>query len=184
MRVLNLTAASPRLSVKTRLRSSRARARLLNRHVEGQALVEFALTLPLLLIMVTAIFWFGTTFNHYLELTTAVGIGGELFSVSRGSSYTDPCAQAVTTIQTAAPLLSWTTATPAPTYSFVLTPSGGSGTSYGGSCSGVALATNEQAAITVTYPCALPFSIFSMGPLFTIQTPSCTLTAQVTELIQ
>ncbi len=184
MRILSLTSASPRVSVKTRLRSNRIRARLFTRRTEGQALLEFALTLPLLLVMVTAIFWFGTTFNHYLELTTAVGVGGELFSVSRGSSYADPCAQAVTTIQNAAPLLSWSTATPAPTYSFVLTPVGGSGTTYSASCSGVALATGEQAAVTVTYPCTLPFSIFSMGPLFTIQTPNCTLTAQVTELIQ
>ena len=179
MLVLNRTAASPGAGVETRCRGRRVRRPLLTRREEGQALVEFAFTLPLLMIMVMAIFWFGITLNHYLELTNAVGIGGELISVSRGQ-YTDPCANAVTAIQNAAPLL-----TPSNiTYTFVLTPQGGSAASNAGTCSGTTLSTGEQAQITATYPCTLPFSIFSLGSVFKIQTPSCTLTAQVTELIQ
>ena len=179
MLVLNRTAASRGVSVETRCRGRRVRPPLLTRSEEGQALVEFAFTLPVLMIMVMAIFWFGITLNHYLGLTNAVGIGGELLSVSRGQ-YTDPCANAVTAIQNAAPLLTSSQIS----YTFVLTPQGGSAESNSGSCNGTTLSTGEQAQITATYPCTLPFSIFSLGAWFKIQTPTCTLTAQVTELIQ
>jgi Flp pilus assembly protein TadG len=169
-----------------------ARARLLISDVEGQSLVEMAFAVPILLIVLTGILWFGITLDNYLELANGVGIGGELLSVSR-VGYADPCNQAVAAIQNSAPLMNWS-ATPSPAFTFYLTPPGGNGQKYswsgsgligsGAVCSGVSLTTGEQATVEVQYPSTLQFSIFSMSPLLPIKTPNVTLTVQVTELIQ
>jgi Flp pilus assembly protein TadG len=49
------------------------------RHVlgeRGQALVEFALVIPILVLVVIAIIQFGTAYETYLRLTDAVRVGG------------------------------------------------------------------------------------------------------------
>jgi Flp pilus assembly protein TadG len=161
-------------ALRARRDQSCVRARFLANNEEGQALIEFALVLPILMMILTGVFTFGITLNNYLALTNAVGIGGELLSVSRGQT-ADPCATVVTAIQSAAPRLNWAT-TPAPTYSIKLTPQGGAATSYGASCSSATLSTLETARITVTYPCTLS--------LYNFIAPNCTLAAQVTELVQ
>jgi Flp pilus assembly protein TadG len=66
----------------------------------GQALVEFALVLPLLLIVVTAIVQLGLTFNNYLDLTDAVRAGARVAAVSR--SVPDPNTAAASAIRRAA----------------------------------------------------------------------------------
>ncbi|MFN8223857.1 MAG: TadE/TadG family type IV pilus assembly protein [Gaiellales bacterium] len=49
----------------------------------GQALVESALVMPILLLVVFGIIQFGITFNHYLTLTDAVRAGSRQGAVSR-----------------------------------------------------------------------------------------------------
>jgi Flp pilus assembly protein TadG len=49
----------------------------------GQALVEFALVLPLLLAVVTGVIQFGIVFRDYLNLTDAVRSGGRVAAISR-----------------------------------------------------------------------------------------------------
>ena len=49
----------------------------------GQALVEFALVIPLLLMLLFAIIQFGIAFNHYVTLTDAVRAGSRVAAVSR-----------------------------------------------------------------------------------------------------
>lgn len=49
----------------------------------GQALVEFALVLPLFALLLFAIVQFGITFNHYLSVTDAVRAGGRQAAVGR-----------------------------------------------------------------------------------------------------
>ena len=61
---------------------------------DGQALVEFALVLPVLLVLVTAILQFGLLFNNYITLTDAVRSGARSLALGRGLS--DPCDLAVT----------------------------------------------------------------------------------------
>jgi Flp pilus assembly protein TadG len=56
------------------------------RRQEGQALVEFALVLPFLLMIVLGIIQFGVLFHNYLTLTDAVRAGARQAAVSR----TDP----------------------------------------------------------------------------------------------
>jgi Flp pilus assembly protein TadG len=58
------------------------------RREDGQAYVEFALVLPILLLVVMGIIQFGTAFKDYIALTDAVRVGARQASVSR--SIADP----------------------------------------------------------------------------------------------
>lgn len=142
----------------------------------GSALVEVAATLPVLLLVVTGIFSFGTYLNNNMELTNGVGTGARLLAISRGQT-SDPCATVSSAVYSAAPTL----ASGRMTFTFVL-----NGNSYSGaSCasaspsSGAAanLVQGQPAQVTVTYPCSL--SVYGHN-----YSPSCTLTATTTELVQ
>ena len=60
------------------------------RREDGQALVEFALVLPILLMLATAITSFGLVFYHYITITDAVRAGARTLSLGRGTAR---CAQ-------------------------------------------------------------------------------------------
>lgn len=49
-------------------------------------MVEFALVLPILLVLLLGIFQFGVAFNNYVTLTDAVRAGARKAAVSRNSS--------------------------------------------------------------------------------------------------
>jgi Flp pilus assembly protein TadG len=53
------------------------------RRNSGQAYVEFALILPLLLVLVMGIIQFGNAFRTYITLTDATRVGGRQAAVSR-----------------------------------------------------------------------------------------------------
>jgi len=55
---------------------------------DGQAYVEFALVLPILLLVVMGIIQFGTVFKNYIALTDSVRVGARQAAVSR--SILDP----------------------------------------------------------------------------------------------
>lgn len=59
------------------------RSRLEARSERGQAMVEFALVLPILLVLVLGIIQFGILFNNYVTLTDAVRAGARQAAVSR-----------------------------------------------------------------------------------------------------
>ena len=63
------------------------------RREDGQGLVEFALVLPVLLMIATGIMSFGIVFYRYITLTDAVRAGARTLSLGRG--LTDPCSPAV-----------------------------------------------------------------------------------------
>ena len=69
------------------------RARTWARREDGQALVEVALALPVLLILVTAILAFGPMYSTYSALVDASRVGVRELSIGRGLS--DPCDPAV-----------------------------------------------------------------------------------------
>ncbi len=152
-------------------------ARLVTLHYEesGQALVEMALCLPILLMIVMGLCTFGIAMNNYIALTAATSSGTRALSVSRGGT-SDPCQLLSSTVSTSAPLLKSASLT----YNLVLTPSGGAASTYTGtSCTGAAsnLSTNATAKVTVTYPCSLVVlrQNYAVG---------CTLTAVDAELVQ
>jgi Flp pilus assembly protein TadG len=53
------------------------------RREEGQAMVEFAIVLPVLLLIVLGIIQFGMLFKNYIALTDAVRVGARQAAVSR-----------------------------------------------------------------------------------------------------
>jgi Flp pilus assembly protein TadG len=151
-------------------------ARRRARNEEGQAMVEMALALPVLLLVLTGILTFGLAFNNYVLLTEATSIGARTLAISRGAT-TDPCATASSAVIAAAPLL-----TPASlSFSFVLNGASYTGTSCssGSSTTGAAanLVQGSNAIVTVTYPCSL--AVYGAN-----YAPHCSLQAQMTELVQ
>jgi len=147
----------------------------------GQSLVEFAVSLPILLLILTGIFTFGIAFNNYLMLTDAVGVGGRQLAVSRGNT-TDPCTTATTAVFGVAPYLD------AGSMKFTIVLSGTTVAgpdairptcSSGSTTTGAAgdLVQGGTAQITVKYPCNL--KVFGIN-----YAPSCTVASQVTEVVQ
>jgi Flp pilus assembly protein TadG len=55
----------------------------IKRQEQGQAVVEFAIIMPLLALLLFAILQFGIVFNNYLTLTDAVRAGARKAAVSR-----------------------------------------------------------------------------------------------------
>ena len=53
---------------------------------QGQALTEFAVVLPVLIVVLLAIVQFGIAFTHYLSLTDAVRAGARAGAVSAAES--------------------------------------------------------------------------------------------------
>ena len=68
--------------------STSIRARRHARREDGQAYVEFALVLPILLLIVMGIVQFGIVFKDYIALTDSVRVGARQAAVSR--SIVDP----------------------------------------------------------------------------------------------
>ncbi len=66
----------------------------------GQAMVEFAVAAPLLLLVVFGIIQFGIVFNNHLTLTDAVRVGARQAAVSR--TLPDPASAAETSVLNAA----------------------------------------------------------------------------------
>jgi Flp pilus assembly protein TadG len=148
-----------------RIRSLRARLRSSNE--EGQALLEFAFTVPLLLALVTGIVAFGIVLNRYQELTNATSTSAQTLAMSRGQT-SDPCATTAQALYNGAPTLAQSSVT--------LTVSL-NGVNVGGkTCSTATLVEGQTAQVTATYPCNFPL-VYGLNL-------SCTLRAQTAEAIQ
>ncbi len=79
------------------------------RRQDGQAVVEFALIMPVLLLLLLGILKFGLLYNNYITLTDAVRVGSRQLALGRG--LTDPCTPAIArTISAAKPSLNLTSA--------------------------------------------------------------------------
>jgi Flp pilus assembly protein TadG len=91
---------------------------------EGQGLVEFALVSSMLLVVVTGILIFGIFEMQLMSLTEGVNNAGRVLAVSAGLTL-DPCAAAVSAVQSAAPLLNSSNMS----YTIVLNPTPSSGSS-------------------------------------------------------
>ncbi len=136
---------------------------------EGGALIEVALTVPVLLGVLTGLITFGVAYSNQLTLTQAVGSAGQYLSQIRTST-TDPCKDTFNALTKAAPSL-----TPA-NITFTMTLNGTTPTMNGNSCAGSQSLMVQGAPVMVyaTYPCAL--SIYGAK-----LAGSCSLAAKVTE---
>src|SRR6266511_1108696 len=142
------------------------------REESGQAMVEFALVLPLLMLILLAIIKFGIAINNYVVLTNSVRTGARTLAIGRGS--TDPCGTAKTRVEKSASDLD-----PAklnPTVSFArassCTDPDGAGPLV------PPLIAGDDVTLTVTYPCDLV--ILGMDFAF----GSCALSSKTTERIE
>lgn len=90
--------------MKTRTHKIRLRLR----RDDGQAFVEFAIVLPLLVMLVLGICQFGLAFNNYLSITDATRVGARAAAVNR-TSVGGPCAAARTAIQNTVSTTQWST---------------------------------------------------------------------------
>jgi Flp pilus assembly protein TadG len=157
---------------KTAGRGSRLSARLL-RNEDGGPLVEFAMVFPMLVAIMTGIFYLGIGMAEYIQLTNATDIAAREISISRGVSAlaADPCNTGTTYFEASAPNLAPSNLT------FVYTINGTGHT--GTSCTSLALTSasqGENVEVQVTYPIHL--GIYNLG-WSTIQ-----LKSQTTEIIQ
>jgi len=141
---------------------------------EGNSLVEFTLTLPILMAVLVAIFEFGIAFNNQLQLTQAVGVGAQYLQQIR-STTTDPCSDTFNTIKNSAPTLNPSN------ISLTLTMNGNTPVT-GNTCSGDQSELGQLQPVTVyaSYPCNISILGINLGGVYA-KTFNCNLTAQVTE---
>ena len=141
----------------------------------GQSLVEFALTLPVLLLVLTGMATFGIGMNNYLQLTEATSVGARQLAISRQQT-NDPCAVVSTAVAAAAPSLN----SASMTYTYSLNGVGYTGTSCSSATPTTGAAGNlvqgKTASVTVTYPCNFVAYKYNFG--------TCTLLATTTEVVQ
>lgn len=67
---------------------------------QGQTMTEFALVLPILVVLLFGIIQFGIAFNNYVTLTDAVRAGARKAAVSRNKS--DPAGECMAAVLAAA----------------------------------------------------------------------------------
>ena len=178
-----LTCMKLKYSRMTKMIRAFGRGRLRTGDERGAAVLEMALTLPILLILVTGIGTFGIAFANYLSLANAVSIGALQLAVSRANT-TNPCSLAAGTVQNALPngmvsgSLTFTLVLNGVTYG-PYTGVSGSTCSSASNTTGAAgnLVQGKNAQLIVTYPCNL--SVYGHN-----YAPTCNLSSQVTELVQ
>jgi Flp pilus assembly protein TadG len=159
--------------MRVQIRSKAARIGAFLRSGEGgQALVEIAITLPILLILLTGIYSFGVTYACKLALTNAVGEAAQTLQVSR-SGNTDPCATAWNSLKAAAPALNSSNITM--TVTFDTGATGGGTALTENSCSGQASSFTGLSGVTNEVSASYPCSLAIYGRVFA----SCTIQAAV-----
>lgn len=166
------TAASTGVRVEKRSTGKQAGGRA--RYERGQAAVEFALVLPLMLTVFVGVLLFGIAFDNDEALTFATSNSAQLLSMSRGQT-TDPCQTVSQAVHSAAPQLKQSNIL----FTIVLNGNTVANKTANPTCTAAAtdMVSSTNAQITATYPCNI--NIFGLHPA-----PSCTLAAQTTVLVQ
>ena len=136
---------------------------------EGGALVEIAVTLPMVLLLMTGIFSFSIALYQKLQLAEAISNGGRVLAVDRGD--TNPCQTTTAAIYAAAPGLAQSNLTISYTLNGV--PVGTGVTTCAGTTN---MVSGQPAQIVATYPIGVGVYGKSWG--------SFTLSTQITEVVQ
>ena len=150
------------------MRIPASRSSLLTKDRSGVAALEFALSLPLMAMLLIGTIQCSILFHRYLELSNGVSAATRVFAMSRGVS--TPWTKAKTLFSTAATNVNATT-----TLTFAVE---GTACTSDVTCSAaIAVAAGGTAKISGSYPCTLHF----MGINFI---PSCSLVWQTTGRIE
>lgn len=142
---------------------------------QGSALVEMAVTLPLLMFIMTGVFSFSIALYQKQLLVQGVSSGARTLALQRDQS--DPCTTAAGSIYTATPGLVKSNLT----LTFIV-----DGTNYGTgttSCPGAgsSMASGHTVQVYATYPCLLQVAnLWRTGNPFS----GCSMSASVAEVIQ
>ncbi|MGO9433059.1 MAG: TadE/TadG family type IV pilus assembly protein [Terracidiphilus sp.] len=156
-------------------RSLRARLRrLFVSDSEGGALVEMAVTLPIVMAVMTGIFSFSIALYQKLQLAEAVSNAGHLLATDRGDN--DPCTTATNAIYAAAPGLAQSKLTLTYTLNGVGQGSGTTACAASGGAANPNMVAGGNAEIQAQYTCAL--GVYGM------KYTTCTIASQVTEVVQ
>jgi Flp pilus assembly protein TadG len=127
------------------------------RNQRGQAVTEFAVILPVLLLVLLAIYQFGVVFNNYIQVTAAAREGARKAAVSRtAGSCSSVQSIAIQAARDAAPGLTQSKM----------------GVSVSATCTNNAYAPGTDTKVTVTYP----YSISILGKIVTSGNLSSTTT--------
>ena len=144
------------------------------RREDGQALVEFALVLPILLMVATGITSFGLVFYHYITIEDAVRSGARTLSLGRGNtapSPNDPCTLAINETFNSA-------IDSGLQRNKITLVVGGQSMSQGCSGTGTAWTQGNQATVTATVPCTI--NIVGLN----LSCPGGNITAQATDAVE
>jgi Flp pilus assembly protein TadG len=144
------------------------------RREDGQALVEFALVLPILLMVATGITSFGLVFYHYITIEDAVRSGARTLSLGRGNtapSPNDPCSLAIKETVNSAVDAGLTS-------NKVTLIVNGQQMFAGCSGTGTAWTQGNQVTVTATVPCTI--NIVGLN----LSCPGGNITAQATDAVE
>ena len=158
------------MSIEKVLLARKAATRMVTRwrrEQNGSSMIEFALVMPVMLLVMTGIFSFAVAINHQQQLTQAVGAGGQYLQQIRATT-TDPCKDTFTAITNSSPNLSSSNIT--------LTVTMGTTNVTAKTCAGdqSLLTQGGSVSVAATYPCTLTGYGYTFGS-------SCNLSAKVTE---
>jgi len=155
------------------------------RNEPGQAVVEMALVLPILMLVILGIMKFGILYNNYLQLTDAVRSGARQYAVER--SQATPCIDSAQAIVNAAGGLGTNNITGSISeegLSWQFSVSGATPSQTGTTnCAGtqtngaVYPSSGDAATVSASYPCDLNIFGISIAP-------GCRLTASATERVE
>ncbi len=148
----------------------------------GGALIEFALVLPLMVMLITGMASFGLAISNYLILTSSVDSGARALSLARGQTIpalaaSNPCAYAVQVANNSSPSLNPSSLT----YSIAWTTINASGTSVttnysNASCAGLVLNAGDSVQVRAVYPFTIILYGWRPGAL--------NMVSQTSELVQ
>jgi len=151
----------------------------------GQAMFEFALLLPILMLILLGMIVFGIAMNNYLEMTNGATAGAQALAISRGQTL-DPCMTVSGPFFAAAPNLTQANLK----FTITVTQGGSSNVLVSNTANPSCPAANTTsppasyltqgatATVTVTYPCNLKIFGINFAP------PTATFTAQTAESVQ
>ncbi len=143
------------------------------RHEHGQALLEFAMVLPLLALIVLGVVKFGALYTNYTQLIDTARSSARQFAIERGQA--DPCGDTVARLAAAAGSLATSDITADITVAGDSSVYSYSSGNVSGSCP--TLVAGGAATVHVSYPCDLEIAGINF-------LPSCHLSTSATERIE